>query len=41
MNAISRGGEQDALSGARDDHESVVELTRDLVTIPSRGGVDS
>ena len=30
----------DALAMAKDDHESVTELTRDLVTIPSRGGID-
>ena len=30
----------DALAMAKDDHESVIELTRELVTIPSRGGVD-
>ncbi|HSZ28949.1 MAG TPA: M20/M25/M40 family metallo-hydrolase, partial [Pseudonocardiaceae bacterium] len=41
MNAINHGGEHDALAAAKEDHESVVELTRDLVTIPSRGGVDS
>ena len=28
------------LAAAKEDHESVIELTRDLVTIPSRGGVD-
>lgn len=31
----------DVLSAARDDFDSVVGLTRDLVAIPSRGGVDS
>jgi succinyl-diaminopimelate desuccinylase len=31
----------DALLAARDDFGSVVELVRDLVAIPSRGGVDS
>ena len=41
MNAINHGGEHDVLAAAKEDHESVVELTRDLVTIPSRGGVDS
>jgi succinyl-diaminopimelate desuccinylase len=30
----------DVLAAAKEDHESVIELTRDLVTIPSRGGVD-
>jgi succinyl-diaminopimelate desuccinylase len=41
MNAINRGGQHDALAAANEDHESVVALVRDLVTIPSRGGVDS
>lgn len=36
MNAIHH----DVLSTAKDDHESVITLTRDLVTIPSRGGLD-
>lgn len=36
MNAIVG----DLLAAARDDHDSVIELTRDLVTIPSRGGID-
>ena len=40
MTAINHGGEHDALAAAKEDHESVVELTRDLVTIPSRGGVN-
>jgi succinyl-diaminopimelate desuccinylase len=30
----------DVLAAAKEDHESVIELTRDLVTIPSRGGID-
>jgi succinyl-diaminopimelate desuccinylase len=30
----------ETLAAAKEDHESVIELTRDLVTIPSRGGVD-
>jgi succinyl-diaminopimelate desuccinylase len=29
------------LAAAKQDHESVIELTRDLVTIPSRAGIDS
>lgn len=37
MNAIIH----DVLAAAKEDHESVIELTRDLVSIPSRGGVDS
>ncbi|MGH3813064.1 MAG: M20 family metallopeptidase, partial [Pseudonocardiaceae bacterium] len=40
MNAINHGGEHDVLAAAKEDHESVVELTRDLVTIPSRASVD-
>ncbi len=30
----------DVLAAAKEDHESVIELTRDLVAIPSRGGID-
>ncbi|TDV44197.1 M20 family metallopeptidase [Actinophytocola oryzae] len=30
----------DVHAAATQDHESVIELTRDLVTIPSRGGID-
>jgi succinyl-diaminopimelate desuccinylase len=41
VEAIDHGGEHDVLAAAKQDHESVTELTRDLVTIPSRGGVDS
>src|SRR3954453_12483732 len=45
MNAINSGvgtgGEYNVLATAQEDHESVIELTRDLVTIPSRGGIDS
>ncbi|WP_245193139.1 M20 family metallopeptidase [Amycolatopsis alba] len=41
MNAIiNRGGEHDVLAAAREDHDSVVALTRELVAIPSRGGID-
>lgn len=36
MNAIIH----DVLAAAKEDHESVIELTHDLVTIPSRGGID-
>ncbi|SHG79583.1 M20 family metallopeptidase [Streptoalloteichus hindustanus] len=36
MNAIIH----DVLAEAKEDHESVIELTRDLVAIPSRGGLD-
>ncbi len=36
MNAIIH----DLLAAAKEDHVSVIQLTRDLVTIPSRGGVD-
>jgi succinyl-diaminopimelate desuccinylase len=28
------------LRAARDDHDTVVKLTRELVRIPSRGGID-
>jgi succinyl-diaminopimelate desuccinylase len=31
----------DTLQAAREDHDAVVKLTRELVRIPSRGGVDS
>ncbi len=41
MNAINHGDEQNVLAAAKEDHESVVELTRNLVAVPSRGGVDS
>jgi succinyl-diaminopimelate desuccinylase len=41
VNAINPGSGHDVLAAAKEDHESVIELTRDLVTIPSRGGVDS
>ncbi|MGH3899732.1 MAG: M20 family metallopeptidase [Pseudonocardiaceae bacterium] len=40
MNTIDHGGEHDVLAAAKEDHESVIELTRELVEIPSRGGVD-
>lgn len=32
--------DHDVLAAATQDHESVIELTRDLVSIPSRGGID-
>ena len=35
-----KGAVIDPLQAARKDHGSVVELTRDLVRIPSRGGID-
>lgn len=38
---INSGGEYDVLSAANEDHDSVVELVRGLVAIPSRGGIDS
>jgi hypothetical protein len=41
MQVGSASGCDDVLSAARNDCESVVGLTRDLVAIPSRGGVDS
>ena len=38
------GGSIDIVNGmmraAHEDHDSVVKLTRELVRIPSRGGVD-
>ena len=34
------GGVIDTLQAAREDHDAVVKLTRELVRIPSRGGVD-
>lgn len=40
MNAINHDAEHDVLAAAKEDHESVLALTRDLVAIPSRGGVD-
>ncbi|MGH3564867.1 MAG: M20 family metallopeptidase [Pseudonocardia sp.] len=40
MNAINPGGMHDVQAAAKEDHESVIELTRDLVTLPSRGGID-
>ena len=33
--------EQDVLTAAKEDHDSVVELTRALIAIPSRGGIDA
>lgn len=40
MNAINHDAEHDVLAAAKEDHESVLAMTRDLVAIPSRGGVD-
>ncbi|WP_328617215.1 hypothetical protein OHS18_13315 [Amycolatopsis sp. NBC_00355] len=40
MNVINQVGEHDVLAAARQDHESVIALTRELVIIPSRGGID-
>jgi succinyl-diaminopimelate desuccinylase len=40
MTADRRGGIS-TLQAARGDHDAVVKLTRELVRIPSRGGVDS
>jgi succinyl-diaminopimelate desuccinylase len=31
----------DTLQAAREDHDAVVKLTRELVRVPSRGGIDS
>lgn len=36
-----QGGVIDTLQAAHEDHDAVVKLTRELVRIPSRGGVDS
>jgi succinyl-diaminopimelate desuccinylase len=38
---VAANGEHDVLAAAKQDHESVIELTRELVAIPSRGGIDS
>jgi succinyl-diaminopimelate desuccinylase len=35
-----KGAVIDALQAAREDYDAVVTLTRDLVRIPSRGGID-
>lgn len=35
-----QAGSHDVLAAAKEDHESVIELTRDLVRLPSRGGID-
>ena len=35
-----KGAVIDMLQAAREDHDSVVELPRDLVRIPSRGRID-
>jgi succinyl-diaminopimelate desuccinylase len=35
-----RGAVIDTLQAAREDYDAVVKLTRDLVRIPSRGGID-
>lgn len=40
MNTINHSGEHDVLAAATEDHESVVALTRELVAIPSRGGIE-
>ena len=36
-----KGAVIDILQAAREDHDSVVEPPRDLVRIPSRGGIDA
>lgn len=41
MNAIDHDVLDRAQEMAKEDHGSVIALTRDLVTIPSRGGIDS
>jgi succinyl-diaminopimelate desuccinylase len=35
-----KGAVIDTLQAAREDYDAVVKLTRDLVRIPSRGGID-
>lgn len=40
MTTIDLGGEHDVRAAAQADYDSVLALTRDLVAIPSRGGVD-
>jgi succinyl-diaminopimelate desuccinylase len=35
-----KGAVIDTLRAAREDCDAVVKLTRDLVRIPSRGGID-
>ena len=35
-----KGAVIDTLQAAREDYDAVVTLTRDLVRIPSRGGID-
>ncbi|SPL89474.1 Acetylornithine deacetylase [[Actinomadura] parvosata subsp. kistnae] len=35
------GGPVDPVRAAHQDHDSVVELTRELVRVPSRGGIDA
>jgi succinyl-diaminopimelate desuccinylase len=40
VNTIIHDALADTLAMAKEDHESVIELTRALVAIPSRGGVD-
>jgi succinyl-diaminopimelate desuccinylase len=37
----AEGAVIDALQAAREDYDAVVKLTRELVRIPSRGGIDS
>ena len=40
MNPIKQEALVEAVTMAKDERDSVIALTRDLVTIPSRGGVD-
>ena len=35
-----KGADINTLQAAREDYDAVVRLTRDLVRIPSRGGID-
>jgi succinyl-diaminopimelate desuccinylase len=41
VNPIDHSHEHDVLAAATQDHESVLTLTRELVAIPSRGGIDT
>ncbi|MET9259573.1 M20/M25/M40 family metallo-hydrolase [Amycolatopsis sp. NPDC004079] len=40
MDSTDFGGDHDVQAAAREDFESVLALTRELVAIPSRGGID-
>lgn len=40
MTATNNAAEHEPWAAAKEDHESVIDLTRDLVAIPSRAGID-